>query len=133
MPAMADRHVSTLLSNESSGTFLIDSFHTLNYIPVKSSVPWIFACLAFDNFVQVYQCCRLLSSCLAFHNNINSVYCGFYSNVCRGKRKKEKNDEADFIIRDDEHTKGCNKSQGEVNLRRFMKWIPLSIPSVDPI
>ncbi|MBE3084832.1 MAG: transposase [Bacteroidetes bacterium] len=33
-------------------------------------------------------------------------YLGFYSNVCRGKRKKNNIDEADFIIQDSEHKKG---------------------------
>ena len=33
-------------------------------------------------------------------------YFGFYSNVCRGKRKKNNIDEADFIIQDSEHKKG---------------------------
>jgi len=36
-------------------------------------------------------------------------YYGYYSNVCRGKRKKENGEEIDFIIKDDECTKGCNK------------------------
>ena len=33
-------------------------------------------------------------------------YYRFYSNVCRGKRKKNNIDEADFIIQDSEHKKG---------------------------
>ena len=33
-------------------------------------------------------------------------YYGFYSNVCRGKRKKNNIDEADFVIQDSEHKKG---------------------------
>jgi len=37
-------------------------------------------------------------------------YLGYYSNVCRGKRKKQNCDGLDFIIQDDGHTKGCNKS-----------------------
>ena len=31
-----------------------------------------------------------------------------YSNVCRGKWKKENGEEIDFITKDDEYTKGCN-------------------------
>lgn len=37
-------------------------------------------------------------------------YYGFYSNVCRGRRKRQKEDNADYVIEGDEHTKGCNKS-----------------------
>lgn len=37
-------------------------------------------------------------------------YSGFYSNVCRGRRKRKNCDEADFIIEGDEYKKGCNKS-----------------------
>ncbi|MHB8279274.1 MAG: transposase [Candidatus Humimicrobiaceae bacterium] len=32
-------------------------------------------------------------------------YYGFYSNVCRGRRKRQKEDNSDFIIAGDEHTK----------------------------
>ena len=37
-------------------------------------------------------------------------YFGYYSNVCRGRRKRQNSDGADFIITNDEHIKGCNKS-----------------------
>ena len=37
-------------------------------------------------------------------------YSGYYSNVCRGNRKRQNIDETDFIIEGDAHTKGCNKS-----------------------
>ncbi|MHB8277970.1 MAG: transposase [Candidatus Humimicrobiaceae bacterium] len=37
-------------------------------------------------------------------------YYGFYSNVCRGRRKKDNIDGPDFVIQDDECKKGCNKS-----------------------
>ncbi|MCX6383919.1 MAG: transposase [Actinobacteria bacterium] len=33
-------------------------------------------------------------------------YYGFYSNVCRGRRKRQKEDNADYVIEGDEHTKG---------------------------
>jgi len=36
-------------------------------------------------------------------------YLGFYSNVLRGRRKRQNSDGADFIITDDEYIKGCNK------------------------
>ena len=37
-------------------------------------------------------------------------YFGFYCNVCRGRRKSQKENELDYIIIDDEYMKGCNKS-----------------------
>ena len=38
-------------------------------------------------------------------------YFGYYSNVCRGRRKRQKEDELDYcIIADNQYTKGCNKS-----------------------
>ena len=37
-------------------------------------------------------------------------YNGYYSNVCRGRRKKDNIDLADFVIQDSEYKKGCNKS-----------------------
>ena len=37
-------------------------------------------------------------------------YLGFYSNVCRGRRKRQNCDRSDFIITDDEYRRGCNKS-----------------------
>ncbi|MBE3128100.1 MAG: transposase [Actinobacteria bacterium] len=36
-------------------------------------------------------------------------YLGFFSNVCRGKRKKDNVNDIEFIIQDTENTKGCNK------------------------
>ena len=37
-------------------------------------------------------------------------YYGFYSSVCRGRRKKDNIDGPDFVIQYDEYKKGCNKS-----------------------
>ena len=37
-------------------------------------------------------------------------YTGYYSNVCRGRRKKEDADESDFAVQDGQYTKGANKS-----------------------
>ncbi|MCE5330026.1 IS91 family transposase, partial [bacterium] len=34
---------------------------------------------------------------------------GFYSNVCRGRRKKDITCESDFVIEED-NNKGCNKT-----------------------
>ncbi|MHB8279169.1 MAG: hypothetical protein ACYDIA_16170 [Candidatus Humimicrobiaceae bacterium] len=35
-------------------------------------------------------------------------YLGYYSNVCRGRRKRQNCDGADFIIAGEKYTKGCN-------------------------
>ena len=37
-------------------------------------------------------------------------YLGFYSNVCRGKRKKQGSAESDYVIEEDLHNKSCSKS-----------------------
>ena len=37
-------------------------------------------------------------------------YNGYYSNVCQGRRKKDNIEGPDFVVQDDEHTKGANKS-----------------------
>ena len=37
-------------------------------------------------------------------------YLGYYSNVCRGRRKKQGACESDCVIEDDGYTKGANKS-----------------------
>ena len=51
--------------------------------------------------------------CIASHipnkNEQMVRYMGFYSNVCRGRRKKQGMGESDFVIEDD-NNKGANKS-----------------------
>jgi hypothetical protein len=37
-------------------------------------------------------------------------YLGYYSNVCRGRRKKQGMTESDYVIEDDSYNKGCSKS-----------------------
>ena len=54
-------------------------------------------------------------------------YLGYYSNVCRGKRKKQNSAEADFIIFDDEYTKGCNKSWARL-IKKIYEVDPLICP-----
>jgi len=51
-------------------------------------------------------------------------YYRFYSNVCRGKRKKDNVNDIEFFIQDTERKKGCNKS-----------WVRLikKIYEVDPL
>ena len=53
-------------------------------------------------------------ACLANHipNKCEQMvrYNGYCSNVCRGRRKKDSIDRSDFVLQDDEHTKGANKA-----------------------
>ena len=52
---------------------------------------------------------------------------GFYSNVCRGRRKKEDADESDFVIQDNEYTKGVNKSWAHL-IKKIYEVDPLICP-----
>ena len=54
-------------------------------------------------------------------------YLGFYINVCRGRRKRQNSDGADFITTDDEHTKGCNKSWARL-IKKIYEVDPLICP-----
>ncbi|MFZ3106255.1 MAG: transposase [Candidatus Hydromicrobium sp.] len=54
-------------------------------------------------------------------------YLGFYINVCRGRRKRQNSDGADFIITDDEYTKGCNKSWARL-IKKIYEVDPLICP-----
>jgi len=56
-------------------------------------------------------------------------YLGFYINVCRGRRKRQNSAGADFIITDDEHTKGCNKYWARL-IKKIYEVIPSPVPSV---
>ena len=51
-------------------------------------------------------------------------YTGYYSNVCRGRRKKQGTCESDFVIEDDNYNKGCSRT-----------WVRLikKIYEVDPL
>ena len=53
-------------------------------------------------------------ACLSSHipnkNEQMARYMGYYSNVCRGRRKKQETAQSDFVIEDCEHNKGLNKS-----------------------
>ena len=53
-------------------------------------------------------------ACLSSHipnkNEQMVRYLGFYSNVCRGKRKKQGSAESEYVIEDDSYNKGCSKS-----------------------
>ena len=52
-------------------------------------------------------------------------YYGFYSNVCRGRRKKEGITESGFVIEDD--NKGCNKSWARL-IKKIYEVDPLICP-----
>ena len=54
-------------------------------------------------------------------------YFGYYSNVCRGRRKRQNSDRPDFIITDDEHTKGCNKFWAHL-IKKIYEVDPLICP-----
>ena len=46
-------------------------------------------------------------------------YVGFYSNVCRGKRKKQGRAESDYVIEDDSYNKSCSKSFSKANKKNL--------------
>lgn len=54
-------------------------------------------------------------------------YFGYYSNVCRGRRKKQNCDGLDYIISNDEYTKGCNKSWARL-IKKIYEVDPLTCP-----
>jgi len=54
-------------------------------------------------------------------------YLGFYINVFRDRRKRQNSDGADFIITDDEHTKGCNKYWASL-IKKIYEVDPLICP-----
>ena len=55
-------------------------------------------------------------------------YLGFYSNVCRSRRKRQKEDELDYcIITDNQYIKGCNKSWARL-IKKIYEVDPLTCP-----
>jgi hypothetical protein len=54
-------------------------------------------------------------------------YVGFYSNVCRGKRKKQGRAESDYVIEDDSYNKGCSKSWARL-IKKIYEVDPLTCP-----
>jgi len=53
-------------------------------------------------------------------------YMGYYSNVCRGRRKKEGACESDFVIENDKYTKGANKSWSRL-IKKIYEVDPLTV------
>ena len=54
-------------------------------------------------------------------------YMGYYSNVCRGKRKKEGAAESDFVIEDEEYNKSCSRSWARL-IKKIYEVDPLICP-----
>ena len=54
-------------------------------------------------------------------------YNGYYSNVCRGRRKKDSACESDFVIEDQEYEKGLNKSWARL-IKKIYEVDPLICP-----
>ena len=54
-------------------------------------------------------------------------YLGFYSNVCRGKRKKQGSAESEYVIEDDSYNKGCSKSWARL-IKKIYEVDPLVCP-----
>ncbi|GAH18810.1 unnamed protein product, partial [marine sediment metagenome] len=54
-------------------------------------------------------------------------YLGYYSNVCRGRRKKDSTIESDFVLYNCEHNKGLNKSWARL-MRKIYEVDPLICP-----
>jgi len=54
-------------------------------------------------------------------------YLGFYSNVCRGKRKKQARAEPDCVIEDDGYAKAANKSWARL-IKKIYEVDPLTCP-----
>jgi len=54
-------------------------------------------------------------------------YVGFYSNVCRGKRKKQGRAESDYVIEDDSYNKSCSKSWARL-IKKIYEVDPLTCP-----
>ena len=52
---------------------------------------------------------------------------GYYSNVCRGRRKKDSIDGSDCVLQDDEYTKGTNKSWARL-IKKIYEVDPLICP-----
>jgi len=54
-------------------------------------------------------------------------YVGFYSNVSRGKRKKQAVDKPDYVIEDDLYNKSCSKSWARL-IKKIYEVDPLLCP-----
>ena len=70
-------------------------------------------------------------ACLASHipnkNEQMVRYTGYYSNVCRGRRKKQGTCESDCVIEGEEYNKGANKSWARL-IKKIYEVDPLICP-----
>ena len=55
-------------------------------------------------------------------------YFGYYSNVCRGKRKKQAVDQSDYVIENEECSKSCSKSWARL-IKKIYEVDPLTCPN----
>lgn len=56
-------------------------------------------------------------------------YMGFYSNVCRGRRKKQGTAESEYVIEGEEYNKGCSKTWARL-IKKIYEVDPLICPVV---
>ena len=54
-------------------------------------------------------------------------YTGYYSNVCRGRRKKKGISESEYVIEDDSYNKSCSKSWARL-IKKIYRVDPLVCP-----
>jgi len=70
-------------------------------------------------------------ACLSSHipnkNEQMLRYLGFYSNVCRGKRKKQGTAESEYVIEDEEYNKSCSRSWARL-IKKIYEVDPLICP-----
>ncbi|MHB8280872.1 MAG: hypothetical protein ACYDIA_25010 [Candidatus Humimicrobiaceae bacterium] len=56
-----------------------------------------------------------------------SEYLGYYSNVCRGIRKKEGINESEFVIQDEDYNKACSRTWARL-IKKIYEVDPLICP-----
>ncbi|MCG2789925.1 MAG: hypothetical protein L6405_08295 [Actinomycetia bacterium] len=70
-------------------------------------------------------------ACLSSHipnkNEQMLRYLGFYSNVCRGRRKKQGTAESEYVIEGEEYNKGCSKTWARL-IKKIYEVDPLICP-----
>ena len=62
---------------------------------------------------RVFEAIDFIASICSHIQNKNEQmvrYTGYYSNLCRGRRKKQGMKESEYVIEGDQYNKGANKS-----------------------
>ena len=93
-------------------------------------IAWDVLGLYYKNAVKEFAVLDFIASICSHIPNKNEQmvrYTGYYSNVCRGKRKKQCTCESGFVIEDDNHNKGCNKSWARL-IKKIYEVDPLICP-----